>query len=221
MAATDYDFQSSRNEIIQRAFRIVGALPLGQSLSAEQHAQGVMALNDMVKSWQTKNVFLWTLRKQTISLTTGNASYTAPVDPPFIAIDSAWMVDGSDEDPVEVLSYRNYQQIPNKTHPGEPTCVAFDYRSTIYVWPVPIANGTLNLFTITKAKDWDTTTATGDFDVKWTEALVFGLAHRLSFEHTLELGEISNIKGMADESFALARKSDHGRGQREFVRSAF
>jgi hypothetical protein len=221
MAATDYDFQSSRNEIIQRAFRIVGALPLGESLSAEQLSQGITALNDMVKSWQTKNIFLWTRRRQTISLTATTASYSVPTDPPFIAIDSAWFVNGSDLDPLEVISFRKYEDISNKTHPGEPVCVAYDQRSTVYVWPVPDANGTMNLFTVTTAKDWDTTTATGDFPAKWTEALVFNLAHRLSFEHTLELGEIENIRAMAATTFAEAKKADHGRGQNEFVRSAF
>jgi hypothetical protein len=91
MATTDFDWSSTRNDIMQRAFRIIGVLPLGDSLSGEQQLQAVQALNDMVKAWQTRHVFLWKVQQLTLSLTTGNATYALPTDPSVIGIEKAWL----------------------------------------------------------------------------------------------------------------------------------
>lgn len=221
MAATDFDWQSSRNDIIQRAFRIVGGLSLGESLTAEQYLQGTIALNDMAKSWQSEKVFLWTIRELDLDFTGGNASYSTATDPPYIAIDRAYWVNGTNLDPLLVMSYRDYEDISDKATVGSPTVIAYDQRSTSYIYPVPSADTTIKIFAVTRAKDFDTTTATGDFTPKWSEALIFGLAHRLSFEYPIELGEFDRIKEMADVSFKKAKRTDHGRGERNFVTGAF
>lgn len=62
MALSDYDFNTTRNEIIERAYRIIGKLDPGDTLPGDMMVQAVIALNSLVKSWQSKHVFLWTLR---------------------------------------------------------------------------------------------------------------------------------------------------------------
>lgn len=221
MAATDYDWQSSRNGLIERALRMVGALSLGEPLSADQYTQALIALNDMVKSWQTEHEFSWTFREQSVTITGGLASVAIPTDPPPILIDSAWWVNGTNWEPIEVVAFRDYESISNKAEVGEPSQLAFDYRSTLYVYPVPATNQTVKLFSVTRIQDFDTSTSTAGFPARWSEALVFNLAHLMSFEYPIELGEFDRIEKKAIETLAKAKKTDHGRGQRNFVRGAF
>ena len=81
MAVADYDFALTRNEIIEMAHRKVGALSLGQGLSAEQIDSGVKQLDGMVKSWQNEHVFLWTQRIETVDLVGSDPDYALSTDP--------------------------------------------------------------------------------------------------------------------------------------------
>jgi len=58
------DFNLTRNEIIERALRIIGKLEQGLSPSAEQVDEAVIALNTLVKDIQNKGVYLWTLLRE-------------------------------------------------------------------------------------------------------------------------------------------------------------
>lgn len=224
MAATDYDFNLTRNEIVERAFRIVGALTLGETLSAEQIEQGRIALNSLVKHWQTKHIFLWSMIMKNISLVAATDNYTMGTDPGIIGIDKAWWVNGTTDEPVTILSYREYQDIPDKTSTGNPTHVALNYQPptpTLYVYPVPSANGTLKTLAITRLQDLDTSSGNAQIPIRFLEALVFGLAEVLSFEYPVTPSEANRIERRAGQTFLEAQKSDREMGDYEFVKSAF
>lgn len=54
-----FDFNLTTNEIVELSNKMVNALPEGQVLSNEQYSTGKKMLNMMVKSWRSKNIFLW------------------------------------------------------------------------------------------------------------------------------------------------------------------
>lgn len=53
------DYNRTANQIISFAFRLVGVGTQGETLEAEEQADGLERLNMMVKSWQVENIHLW------------------------------------------------------------------------------------------------------------------------------------------------------------------
>lgn len=227
MATTDFDFQSTRTDIISRALRICGALSTGESLSAEMEDQGIQALNDMVKSWQSDHVFLWTEYTKTLSLVASTQAYSLPTDPYIFAIDKAFFRLNSTDYPIEVISYRKFQDISLKSNeavqPSE-VAVTWDRDSGLYkayFWPVPNDSGTVLYTGLCRLKDWDTSSSTGDFQPHWTEALTYGLASRLSDEMGLPIREREYLRGQADDALTRAKRGDKAIDDDDFVDGAY
>lgn len=63
-----FDWTLTRDEIITAALQKLGAIQAGDTPSAAQVTAAATALNLMVKSWQNKGVFLWTVEWVTKTL---------------------------------------------------------------------------------------------------------------------------------------------------------
>jgi hypothetical protein len=220
MAASDYDFNQTRTEIIERAYRIIGKLSLGETLSGEMHQQAVIALNSMVKSWQSRNIFLWTIREFTLPLVVGTKSYSlAATDPKVYALDRAYIRINGDDTNIDIASFRQYVDIFDKNSSGDPSLVALDTQlsPTLYVWPVPQVTRTLYYTGIVRLKDFDVAGNNPDFPVHYIEAITFGLAHKLSSEYGLPLDERRELERQFNQLFDDARIGDRERAEYEFV----
>jgi len=224
MALSDYDFNLTRTEIIERAYRIIGKLSVGETMSAEMDYQAVVALNTMVKAWQNEHVYLWTLREFTQSLSAGTKSYSlASNDPAIHAIDRAWWRDGTTDHGVAVASWRQYEDLYDKNSTGDPTIVALDNRitPTMYVWPVPTQTRTLHCLGIVKLKDFDTASGNADFPVRWLAALTWGLAAELAPEFGISGRELQEREQKAAIEFRKAKTGERERADYEFICGAF
>ena len=223
MALSDYDFNSTRNEIIERAFRIIGKHSPGEPLSGEMMTQAVIALNSMVKSWQSRHVFLWTIQDFTQALTANVASYSlAASDPPIYALDRAYLRIDNIDKVCDVASWRQYWDIPDKSSTGDPTVVALNLSMTptLYVWPVPSQARTLKFSALVKLKDFDTAGGNPDFPVRYLDALTFGLAHALSFEYGIPLAEKRELERQYQAAFQEAKSGERERADFEFCDGA-
>lgn len=229
MSASDYDFNATRNEIIERAYRLIGKFSMGETLSSDMYNQALLALNSMVQSWQSKNVFLWSLKQFTLTLTSSTASYDlGTTDPLVYAIDRAYLRMSETDLPLEVASFRQYADIYNKTTPGNPQIVAIDNSITVsssgptlYVWPVPTQTLTLYYLGIVRLKDFDTASYNYNFPVRYVKALTEGLASELAPEFGLPIAERKEFERKAANSFAEAKSGERERADSEFVEGAF
>lgn len=210
MANTDYDFDVQRDDLIRRAYRIAGALPTGQQLSAEQTVNGKKALNSVVKHWQSKGVFLWTLKLIEFSTTAADKDYVLSVDPRVLVIDRAWYRSGDIDHPIEIKSFSGYQEISDKASVGFPQSVAIDYNfsPTLYVYPTPDDIYAMRLLAVTALPDLDTATSVPQIPQKFLEALTYALAETLAYETRLQIEERKLLFTKADSLFKEAYKSD-------------
>jgi hypothetical protein len=229
MPATDYDFIATRNEIIARAMRIVGALASGETLPADRLQQGVMILNHIVKGWQADRIFVWSLKRLDVPMVVGTASYSlhnlnVNVDK-VLVVDRAALIDSTDIDvQVRQISWREYNIIEDKTSSGDPCAIAVDYQATpvMYVWPVPSRTGlTMALLAVTALKDEDTGASVGDIPVRFQEALVYALARDLADEYGLNLKERARYVQKAEFYYERLKRGDRERADMEFVKGAF
>lgn len=62
----EYGFTLQRNELVTNAFYLMNWIPKGQPLAAEDLNYGITQLNNMVNSWQRKDIYLW--KYETIAL---------------------------------------------------------------------------------------------------------------------------------------------------------
>jgi hypothetical protein len=227
------DFSQNRTEIIEAALRKIGALSLGQSVTASQMDAAVKALNLLVQSWQTKGLFLWTLAEFTLELEADVVQYT--LEPgatgvtglveDIIGIDRAYWVDNDDDEPMEIWSYRQYLDELQKTSTtGQPLAISVkptESPLTAYVWPSPPIVYTLKVVGIAKLRDWDNTTDKGGIPVRFQKALVYGLASDLAPEYGVPLAERNSLERQAEGYFKEAKRSDRDRSNYQVVKGAF
>jgi hypothetical protein len=224
MAASQYDFNQTRTEIIERAYRIIGKFSLGETLGAEMHQQAVIALNSMIKSWQARHIFLWTIKQYSISLSAGVKSYSlAATDPPVYAVDRAYLQIDNDDQILQIASFRQYSDIFDKESTGDPTLIALDNQVslTLYVWPVPTQTRTLLYSGIHRLKDFDSSSENPEFPVHYLQAITYGLAYELSSEYGLPLSERQFLKSQFEVAFEEARTGDRERADVEFVEGSY
>lgn len=60
------DFSRTRDQIIRRAFRILGVVKSGETPGAQIVTDAAEALNAMVKRWQKKQLHVWTVTEATL-----------------------------------------------------------------------------------------------------------------------------------------------------------
>lgn len=213
MAATEYDFNLTRTEIIERAFRILGILSTGQTLGGNESEQGRIVLNSMVARWQSDHIFLWCQNAVEQALSDSTYTYALPTDPQVLSVDKAFMRLNNNDTPVEIIGWNEFQEIPTKTNTGVPHTIAVDYSTTtgtIYTYPrIGTAGGRILFMLCTvKLKDFDTATANPDLRSSWIDALSYGLASNLCDEYSLPLSEREYITGKAETFYRAVKKTD-------------
>jgi len=155
--ANTFDFNCTRNEILESAFRKIGALHIGQPLSHDQLSIGVKALNKIVRednlsdTRQTKN--LWAFCEDALILKANGFVYTTDDDLASHIIELRSVVyrdTGGDDTPVQILTAEQYGAISNKNDTGDVEKV-YMYRdktlssNMLYVWPGKSSVGTTSV----------------------------------------------------------------------------
>lgn len=165
-------------------------------------------LDDGTLQWTTVN---GTPTGSTITLTatlTGAAAtdnhvyaYTTALERPLRVID-ARRNDETDV-PVFMFSRNEYFATPNKTITGTITQVYYDPQLTngqLYVWPTPsTVKDRLFMTVYLPLDDFDETSNTPDFPQEWLDAIVWGLAYRLSVSYGVPMATRESIRRDAVE----------------------
>lgn len=180
------NFTLTRDEIIQDALELIGAVDIGATPSATDITTCARTLNLMVKSWQATGVHLWTETEMSLSLVADQRTYVLSPKPLFIKSARHRTADTDYVDrPVRIDTRNEYNEISNKTSTGGTTSrIYYDSQlgdGTLYVWPVPEAStDTLQLTYLRSIEDFDASGDNADFPTEWLEALIYNLAVRIA-----------------------------------------
>lgn len=211
MAPTDFDYLATRNEIIESAFEIVGAHEHGQVLSADYLDLGIKTLQKLVKRWGNKGFYLWNFKSSSFASVIDQELYDSTLDQAIIGLDKAWIVDSSEDIPLEVISYSRYLDIWDKeTNSGRPLAIAFRKTPSpsFYLWPSPDAIYTIKVLAAFKLMDWDSASGSGDIPAEFQSALEYGLAEDLFDKFPGPMNERTFIAGKASGLFTEAKNFD-------------
>lgn len=216
-------WQMTSDQIVEAALRKLAVISSGVSMSSTQRTEAVQAMNAMLKTFQTKGMPLWAIKEYSFALTATRtyaigASQTVNTPAP-LKIVQAYIKHTTDltSIPLRVNNRYDYNQTqPVSTTDGIP--VELEYTipgqtqiGTIRVWPQPdsdsVSNRQITLVYQRPFEDMVNTTDNLDFPQFWHEAVIFGLAWRLSPEYGLPLKDRDDLRDMAkyhlDEALAF------------------
>ncbi len=196
--------------LIDSAAKKIGVLARGESLTTDENADCLLALQVMLRSWSADRISVFSSVHETYTLTADTASYTwgsgGTIDTlrPNKVI-GASITESDVTYPVEVISEGKYRMISSKTTSARPYSLfplyGFPYI-TIYLYPVPSTSYVLNLESLkpfTEASSFTATTDTIQVPVFYEEAIIYNLAIRLAPEFGVTIPiEVAKI---ADESY--------------------
>lgn len=193
-------FSMTRDQLVNAALRKIAVLGDGQAPSTTQLANGVEALNAMLKTLMAKGMPLWVMQEYNVPLTATRA-YTIGIGqtiniPSPLKVTQAVLKDLSQQNliPLNIRSHYDYNLLTNLNTDGTPNTYWYEplnQTGVLHLWPTPDAYSIANrVVTITYQKPFDdmvNPTNTLDFPQVWHEPIIYGLAWRLSADYGVPL----------------------------------
>lgn len=229
-ATTNYTV--TRDQVIGRALRIVGAIATGETPAPGALTEASDALNQLVKEWQADGMQMWGILTTSFPLTATVSVYpiglgqtvnqTAPNK-----VYQAWMRDNTalTDQPMLVITRQEYDILGSKFSPGTPNQVYYfppgplDTNQivgtfTFYTTPdaFTAANKTFFFTGQFPLTDMNMGTDIPDFPSYYYNALVWGLAEQLGFEYGVPIQAQSQISAMALKHLTKAQGFDMEEG---------
>ena len=141
-------------------------------------------------------------------------TYTSKIGrPQRIDVDSAfWRSPAGQDTPVAMISRSEYAQLANKSTRGK--IVQANYNPQLVsgqlsVWPTPDSAGdVLRFWYERRLEDFDNGADEPDFAIEWGEALILGLAAKMSRSAGMSLAERTELQAMADRALLIAEGYD-------------
>jgi len=185
------DYTVTRDDIIKRALRLIGATSQGETPTATQISEAAVSLNGLVKAWAADGMPLWAITEKTITLVSGQAEYTVS-NPKPLKVLQAWNHNTTSnvDIPMRIITQAEYNVLGNKTSSGNPIQVYYDPRrdnGVFHLFPVPStveqSANTIKYVCQIPFEDFDASTDNPDFPQEWYDAITYGLATRLAPEY--------------------------------------
>lgn len=208
-------------ELIRKSMLLIGAVSSGESLSADEAADGLSSLNDLLDSWSTDGLLIPASTIEEFTLTPGQASYTIGVSGNFDTanpqvIEEARLKDVSGtafEIPISIYNIQEYADITQKTtQSSQPDALYFQRGgalSTIYLYPVPSAANKLVLYSKKALSSFASVNDSIVLPPGYQRALRYNLALELAVEYGKQPSEYV-FQTSQDLKAQLMRVNDSG-----------
>lgn len=232
------NYTTTRDDIIKRALRIIGAIGQGETPPAQAVTEASQALNDLTKEWQADGMQLWKTSTSTLTgtispgatITVGISGGNVVAEPPLKILRAYYRNTTTYVDtPLIVITKDEYDTLPNKVSYGTPTQVFWDFvrakdagvnsgnaLGVLYVYPMMtadfLANNVISITGIYPLYDFDSSTNQPDIPDFLVNALVWGLADQLAYEYGLGPVDKSQIEKKAMKHKAIALSFDQEEG---------
>lgn len=182
-------------ELIRKSMLLVGTISSGESLSADEAADGLNSLNDLLDSWSTDGLLIPAMVREEFTLVPSTASYTIGTGGAFSTtnpqlIEEARLLDTSGtafEIPLRIFNDQEYADIKIKTLTTSQAQGIYFQRgaplSTIYVYPVPSTANKLVLYSKKALSNFASVNDSISLPPGYQRALRYNLALELAVEY--------------------------------------
>lgn len=208
-------------QLISSALRKIGALAAGEQPDADEQADALAALNQIIESWNLQGLALYRLENASYTLVPSQQAYTIGSGADFdgarpITLNGAFVTRGGIDYPLAVLTQAQWNEILQKSTSSQlPEGVYYDPTfpdGTLRFWPVP-----LDALTVTLAVNMQLG-AIADvnddlaFPPGYERALVYALAVDLAPEYpAVTLSQ--RVIDTADEALAEVKRANNTQNQ--------
>ena len=203
--------------IIDRALRLIGAIASGDSPTAQESADGLISLNNLLESWQAEKLLVYALTDTAFTMTAADASYTVgpagnfALTPRPSAIENVYIRSSNVDYPLELVDNDRWVAIADKTVTAEVPSKAYYEPSlatgTLQLWPVPSAANSLHIVTWTPCSSLAALSTTVAFPQGWERALSYALAIEVAPEYGA--APSAAVINNAVESKAIIMRANH------------
>jgi len=197
-----------RDAIINGALRKLSVLSGGSTPEAYEITNAAEALNAMIKGFQADGMPVWAIKKYTFTTIATQAAYQigngqALDTPAPLKVLQAYRNQGvSVNVPMNIYTSYNYNMLPLQVSSGVPINLyyqPFAATGTINLWPIPSdTSTTITLVYQRPFEDMVASTDDVDFPSYWTEAMIYGLAWRLSPEYGIPVTDRQTLSKEAE-----------------------
>lgn len=205
-------FSMTSTQLVNAAARKLAVLGDGDAPTATQMANGVEAMNAMLKTFTTKGMPLWVMSEYAVT-PTASRSYTMGVGtainiPAPVKVTQVILRDNISGStiPMSVKSHYDFNLLSGASSAGVPITYWYEplnQTGVLHVWPSPdnytIANRSFVMTYQRPFQDMVGPNDTLDFPQWWHEAIIYGLASRLAPEFGVPLQDRTTLKQEAKE----------------------
>ena len=225
------NFTVTRDDIITRALRIVGAIGQGETPEVQAVTDAALVLNMIVKERQADGMQLWKVQTSSFPMVNGTATYnigigsTVNQTAPLKVIQTWVRTTATNADsPTNLITKQEYDRYGNKATTGTPAMIYYkppgpnvtEMIGTFSLYPVPDANAASTstfFFTgVSPIQDFDASTDNPDFPSYYFNTLTWLLASEIAYEYGIGLQERGQIKKEADSHLQQALSFDQEEG---------
>lgn len=170
-------------QLVENAAKKIHILGRGQTLSADEAADGLSVLNAMLGSWSADSVYVYTSARETFSLT-GAVSYTIGDGADFnterpLSISGVFVSQGGIDYPLIAADEVQYNSFDGKDDTAIPEYYYYDNNyptGRIYFYPKPISAYTATISSQKQLTQFAGLTTVYDMPPMYKKALEFNLA---------------------------------------------
>lgn len=229
------------NNIIERAYRILGDLGTGEAMTASQANDGLEALNAMLDSFSIERLMIYQVRQESLTWPANTVSQTIGSGGDFDThrpdrIEDGTYFEDANNIAYEVKVIRNrevYDRIYDKTVTSSyPELLFYDTSvtlGTLYVYPIPASSLTLKLNSWQPLTVFDSLAEVHNLPPGYRRMLAYNLARELEPETGLVLSQTA-LRIAAQSKGIVKRQNNlpilsatetsyvlHGRGRSDIV----
>ena len=199
-----YSFTLTREQVITKVLLKLGVIESTETPSGNDHALVADQIDLRLKELHALGVLWWQVSgaSTTVALTGGSTTATISATDYLFPV-SMMFVNGTDQEPIQIIGHREYQAIPDKATQGQPEQV-FINGSTCYFYPTPQANGSVKLTYQAIAADSETS-VTPDIPQGMLRAFIDLLAGDLVDEYGVQEPMASRLIARQAEATRIIR----------------
>lgn len=201
--------------IINKALRNLGAIGIGETPDADESAECLEILNDLVDAWRLESMTASYVVTAELAISAGTNSFdigpTGDIAVPKpIAIKSAkWREDGINTFIDHTADQNDYTNWKGEDDTGTPSVLYFESTSpdaTVHIFPTPVADGTIVLGILGVLESFADLTTDVDLPPGYESALAYNLPRFLAPAYEREVPQTTAI--MANDTYAALKRAN-------------